>query len=113
MLRPLALSVCLLAITPAVAFEGENLLAAMPQGYKVGFQQKRGAKQITEMVPSGEPVDGWTEMVTVQVVNGLKGVSPDQFRDRMVKLWSASCADAIAGRAEVVARCATARRTDR
>jgi hypothetical protein len=97
MLRPLALIVCLLAITPAFAFEGENLLAAMPQGYKVGFQQKSGAKQITEMVPSGETVEGWTEMVTVQVFSGLKGVTPDQFRDRMVKLWSASCADAIAG----------------
>ena len=45
MLRPLALIVCLLAITPAFAFEGENLLAAMPQGYKVGFQQKKGTAQ--------------------------------------------------------------------
>jgi len=97
MLRPLALSVLLLAFTSAFAFEGEDLLAALPDGYKVGFQQKKGSAQITEMVPLGETVHGWTEMVTVQVFSGLKGVTPDQFRDRMVKLWSASCADAIAG----------------
>ncbi|HET9619578.1 MAG TPA: hypothetical protein VFW22_14180 [Pseudolabrys sp.] len=96
MLRPLALSVLLLSITPAFAFEGENLLAALPDGYKVGFQQKKGSAQITEMVPAGETVEAWTEMVTVQVFNGLK-VTPDQFRDRMVKLWSGSCANSVAG----------------
>ena len=73
MLRTLALSACLLAATPTVAFEGENLLAAMPQGYKVGFQQKKGAKQSTEMVPAGETVQAWTEMVTGQLSSYLPG----------------------------------------
>src|SRR5690348_15133178 len=97
MLRLLTLGLALVVSARAFAFEGENLLVTMPQGYKVGFQQKKANAQITEMVPSGETVEAWTEMVTVQVFNGLKGVTPDQLRDRMVKLWSASCADAIAG----------------
>ena len=97
MLRPLALCVLLLIAVPAFAFEGENLLAALPQGYKVDFQQKKGSAQITEMVPASETVQGWTEMVTVQVFGGMKGVTPDQFRERMVKLWAGSCANAVAG----------------
>lgn len=97
MLRPLVFGLLLLISAPAFAFDGENLLVTMPQGYKVGFQQKNGAKQITEMVPAGETVEGWTEMVTVQVFGGLKGVTPDQFRDRMVQSWSGACANAVAG----------------
>src|SRR3569623_1963228 len=93
------LTLCLFVLTgaPAFAFEGENLLVTMPQGYKVGFQQKSGGKQITEMVPSSETVEGWTEMVTVQIFGGMKGVTPDQFRGRMVQLWSGACANAVAG----------------
>lgn len=97
MLRPLTLGLILLTLSPAVAFEGENLLVTMPEGYKVGFQQKKGNAQITEMVPAGETVEGWTEMVTVQVFNGLKGVTPDQFRARMVQSWSGACANSVAG----------------
>ena len=97
MLRPLALCFLILISAPALAFDGENLLVSMPQGYKVGFEQKKANAQITEMVPLNETVDGWTEMVTVQVFNGLKGVTPGQFRERMVKLWSGACANAVAG----------------
>ena len=96
MLRLLAFCL-LLVLSPAFAFEGENLLAALPDGYKVGFQQKKGSAQITEMVPANETVQGWTEMVTVQVFNGMTGVTPDQFRDRMVQMWSGACANAVAG----------------
>ena len=97
MLRLLTLCLLLLTSEAAFAFEGENLLVAMPDGYKVDFQQKKGSARITEMVPANETVQGWTEMVTVQVFGGMKGVTPDQFRDRMVKLWTGSCADAVAG----------------
>jgi len=97
MLRPLTLALVLLTSSPAFAFEGENLLVSMPQGYKVGYQQKKTNAQITEMVPSGETVEGWTEMVTVQVFTGMKGVTPDQFRTRMVTSWSNACANAVAG----------------
>src|SRR5690348_1484537 len=97
MLRLLTLGLALVVSARAFAFEGENLLVTMPQGYKVGFQQKKSGAQITEMVPSGETVEGWTEMVTVQVFNGMTGVTPEQFRGRMVQMWSGACADAVAG----------------
>jgi hypothetical protein len=93
------LTACFLLLTssPAFAFEGENLLAALPQGYKIDFQQKKNSIQITEMVPSNETVHGWTEMVTVQIFTGMKGVTPDQFRARMIQMWTGACANAAAG----------------
>lgn len=95
MRRFLALCLLLLA-SPAFAFEGENLLAELPPGYKIDFQQKKkNSIQITEMVPANESVQNWTEMLTVQVFNGMKGTTPDQFRARMEKLWSGSCANAL------------------
>src|SRR5574340_187321 len=97
MLRLLTLGVVLLLSAPAFAFEGENLLVTVPQGYKIDFQQKKSNVQITEMVPASETVHGWTEMVTVQVFNGMKGVTPAQFRARMVQSWTGACANAVAG----------------
>lgn len=83
--------VLLLALSAsAFAYEGENLLVSLPDGYKIDFQKKQGNVQITEMVPKAESVNGWTEMVTVQVFNGLKA-TPEQFRDRITALWSKSC----------------------
>ena len=60
MLRRLTFCLLVLTFSPAFAFEGENLLVAMPDGYKVDFQQKKGSARITEMVPANETVQGWT-----------------------------------------------------
>ena len=71
--------------------QNENLLVTMPQGFKVGFQDKKNNQQITEMVPSNETVKDWTEMVTVQIFFGLK-TKPEQFKDRIEKGWVSACA---------------------
>ncbi len=84
-----------LVATPAVAqLVNENLLVAMPDGYKVGFSTKKNNMIMNEMVPAAETVDNWTEMVTVQVFLGMKDTSPDQFKARMERLWSGACANA-------------------
>lgn len=85
----------LVAALPAAAFafEGENLLVSLPDGYKIGFQKRQGNMQITEMVPKAETATGWTEMVTLQVFHDLKS-TPEQFRDRIAALWAKSCAGA-------------------
>jgi len=89
------LALCCLVVLPsiAVAESGENLLIAMPDGYRVDFQQKKGKALITEMVPKAETVKNWTEMLTVQVFYGLKS-TPEQFRDRVNAMWRQSCPDA-------------------
>lgn len=74
----------------ASALENENLLVAVPTGYKVGYNKHTPKGAITEMVPSAETVEAWTEMVTVQIFFGLHD-SPASFRLRMEKLWIQAC----------------------
>lgn len=86
-----AAALTMLTVTAAHAgLENENLLVSLPPGYKVDFQRKSDKAIITEMVPSAENVNAWTEMVTVQVFFGLK-IAPEQFRARLEKLWGDSC----------------------
>jgi hypothetical protein len=94
MLRILLLSLIAavaLSAAPARALEGENLLVALPKGYKVGFTKKSDKEMITEMVPEAESVENWTEMVTVQIFYGLRDVTPAQYRARIEKLWNDAC----------------------
>lgn len=76
---------------PASALEDENLLVSLPDGYKIGFQQKTGNQIISEMVPSAETVENWTEMVTVQIFLNMRDVTPAQYRARLEKLWADAC----------------------
>lgn len=69
---------------------GETLLVAMPPGYKIGYRVERGNMVMSEMVPTGETVENWTEMVTVQVFHGLKA-QPEKFRDTLQQRWVAAC----------------------
>src|SRR5882724_9251562 len=63
--------------------QNENLLQNMPSGYKVDFQTKQGNMVLREMVPQGESVNNWSEMVTTQIFLGLKTFTPQQMRDGM------------------------------
>lgn len=76
----------------AQALENETLLVTMPKGYKVGFQKRAGNQVISEFVPQAETVEGWTEMVTVQIFFNLRDVTPAQYRTRMEGLWAKACA---------------------
>jgi len=66
----IALFVVALTGATLAQLQNENLLVTMPQGFKIGFQDKKGNVQISEMVPSSETVSDWTEMVTVQIFFG-------------------------------------------
>jgi hypothetical protein len=89
---PIAVLVAAVLIgAPARALENENLLVTMPKGYKVGYHDKSAREMISEMVPEGQSVDDWTEMVTVQIFFNLRGVTPAQYRARVEKLWADAC----------------------
>lgn len=88
------LSLCLLALLPFVAhaeFKDENLIHGLPTGYKIDFQDRKGNMVMTEMVPQGESVKNWTEMLTSQIFLGLKTATPAAFQARMQQVWAASC----------------------
>lgn len=53
------------------SIEAENLLFAQPKEFKVGFQSSHDNSSITELVPTGQTVDDWSEMLTVQIFRHL------------------------------------------
>jgi hypothetical protein len=89
-------SVCMAVMiamtTPACLAElkDENILAKLPAGYKIGFQQKNNDMLISEMVPVNQSVKNWTEMVTVQVFYALK-TTPEQFKAQIEKQRVVAC----------------------
>jgi hypothetical protein len=80
------------ASAAGAGLENENLLMALPPGYKIGFNEKKPDMLITEFVPDKETVENWTEMVTMQIFYRLK-TTPHQFMKTMDKGWRAACPD--------------------
>jgi hypothetical protein len=80
-----------LSAPAARALEGEVLRVTVPKGYKIGYEKKADNQIMTEMVPQAETVKNWTEMVTVQIFLNMRGVTPDQYRQRIQHLWSQAC----------------------
>lgn len=71
--------------------ENENLLAGLPDGFKIGYQAEQGNQTITEMVAESESVEDWTIMVTVQVYLGEKNTTPQQAQETMTNRWFGAC----------------------
>ena len=69
----------------------ENLLVAMPQGFKVAMNETRNGLIMQEWVPAGETVQNWTEMVTVQIFLKRAEIDPVQFLGLMEKQWAGAC----------------------
>jgi hypothetical protein len=85
------LALALLVSGAAAALEGENLLAPMPDGFKVGYHVANDDEIMAEYVPSAETVDDWSRMVTVQVFHKLKNADPDGFAGNLAKGWREAC----------------------
>jgi hypothetical protein len=79
-----------MAIPARAQLVNENFLVPLPPGYKIDFRDKKKNMLMTEMVPVGETVSNWTEMVTVQIFYDF-AATPDQFRERLQVLWAGSC----------------------
>ena len=80
-----------LAASPCRAeLQDENILAKLPTGFKIDFQQRNKTMLISEMVPVKQSAKNWTEMVTIQVFYGLM-VTPEQFKARIEKELTTAC----------------------
>jgi hypothetical protein len=76
---------------PAGGLENENLLAVLPEGFEVDYQAEQNNQTITEMVPEGETVEDWSNMVTVQVYLGEKSITPQQVQETLTSSWFNAC----------------------
>ncbi len=70
----------------------ENLLIKNPKGYKIGFSKKSGRMAIAEMIPKGEKIESWSQMLTTQIFfGGIGGRSPKDFYQLLFRGWSRVC----------------------
>ena len=75
----------------------ENLLITFPQGFRIANDQRANGVHLSEMIPKGESLDDWTQMVTVQIFFGAAALTPEGFEADMDKSWKASCPGASKG----------------
>lgn len=75
----------------AAELKDENLLQKLPQGFKVGYRANQNGVMISEMVPTAETVESWTEMITTQIFFGKSQISPEQFRQSISSRWKQAC----------------------
>jgi hypothetical protein len=67
------------------------MISKIPKGYKVAYQNKSRVGSILEMIPEGESLSQWTEMLTVQVMRNTKGYTLADFYAGMKELWADLC----------------------
>ena len=92
----LAMATC--ALSAMAALVDETLLTPLPAGFKLGFSAEKGRMTMQEYVPTGETVDAWSSMITVQVFHGMTNADPDRFASALGERWKSVCADGSAGK---------------
>lgn len=70
--------------------DGENLVFAPPQDFRVGYTSSHDNRVMTEYVPAGQSVDDWAQMVTVQIFHGAT-VEPAGFLQKVGSLYMGDC----------------------
>lgn len=94
---PLLLLLLTLLLTPssllaAEMTKGENLIQSLPQGYQVGFNTIQGKVQLTQLVPTGQTVDNWNELVATQIfLGGAPQKNPTDFYRATATAWAQAC----------------------
>ena len=78
---------------PDTKLDAENLLVKIPNGFVVGDRAEVNAGlTAAEFIPSGETVQDWSSMVTVQVLHGSRE-GPDKFAEHLKLGWEGACAN--------------------
>jgi hypothetical protein len=87
----LSLLAAVLLAGPAVAqLVGENLLFAQVPGYVLGQQTKNDDGMMSQLFPSNQTADNWTEMMTVQTYT-IQWFVPFDYEATQVKGWLPNC----------------------
>lgn len=83
-------------VTPAAAQGEQSLIVAVPDGFGMVFKHDApdGSMKMMEFVPTGETVDNWKQMITVQHFPKLAGGDPRELASRWSQRLLATCPSA-------------------
>lgn len=73
------------------SMEGENLLHTLPDGYVMAYQNRKADIAISEMIPRGETLDNWSEMLTAQILFNGANLPIDGYQAFMAKRFHDEC----------------------
>lgn len=96
MTRRLSLALVMLAVFQTAPIEaretkGEMVILTLPAGFHLAASSSTTTTSVREFVPAGETPDAWTQMLTEQVVYGVKSIDPDTLPNTMSAGWRAAC----------------------
>lgn len=76
--------------------QNETLMVAEPDGYTIANSGRRSNAEVTQMVPSGQTVTDWTEMVTVQIYPDVSAFTFNTYAAGLEERFKAACESAEA-----------------
>lgn len=85
------LVLCAAGSAAQAQLKDENLLAAMPAGFKVATHQERDRIVFQEWIPANETLADWSEIVTVQIVLGRGDVDGGKYLAGIRQGWLKAC----------------------
>ncbi len=94
-----AAAVCLLLV-PAVEAQslgGEQLYLTPPQGWTVGFHDRKGNVEVTELLPAGQTLKDWNAMLTVQLITDSGNRDVQAILNEQLGRVNDACEDTGAG----------------
>ncbi|HXP95416.1 MAG TPA: hypothetical protein VN809_01800 [Telmatospirillum sp.] len=75
----------------------EQLFVQPPKGWVVGYHDTKGTVDVTEVLPPGQTLKEWTEMLTVQMMSGLATKPPQDVLKDQLEIVKNACEDIGAG----------------
>lgn len=75
----------------------EQLFIVPPKGWVIGFHEKKDNVEVTEVLPPSQTLKNWTEMLTVQIIGGNGGKSPQDVLKDQLEIIKSACDDIGAG----------------
>jgi hypothetical protein len=75
----------------------EQLFILPPKGWVVGYHDAKGNIDVTEVLPPGQTLKNWTEMLTVQIIGGMSKKSAQDVLKDQLEIVKNACEDIGAG----------------
>ena len=83
--------------TPSV----EQLFIIPPQGWTIAYHDTKGATDLTEMLPPGQTLANWTEMLTIELIAGKPSMDAQALLIARLNSIHEGCDDVGAGPAQI------------
>jgi hypothetical protein len=79
----------------------EQLYVMPPSGWTIGFHDVKGNVELTEMLPPGQTLSNWTEMLTVEMIQGKPTMDAQTTLNARLDAIRQGCEDVGAGPAQI------------